>query len=121
MSPSSPSSITSEPRLPSPGNLTHLPVAPADPRILDPAHDSSMSSAASENTVIAAENESKESWSNTFESNYTVTSVDEPKYAKVNHKKRNSKLCSGNSTPKVKRRKPSESRLSRYILINDRK
>eukprot|EP00090_Calanus_glacialis_P007099 TRINITY_DN15569_c0_g1_i5.p1 TRINITY_DN15569_c0_g1~~TRINITY_DN15569_c0_g1_i5.p1 ORF type:complete len:810 (-),score=174.60 TRINITY_DN15569_c0_g1_i5:104-2533(-) len=113
MSPSSPSSITSEPRLPSPGNLTHLPVAPPDPRILDPAHDSSMSSAASENTVIAAENESKESWSNTFESNYTDTSVDEPKYAKVNHKKRNSKLCSGNSTPKVKRRKPSDSRLSR--------
>jgi len=115
MSPSTPTSITSEPRLPPPGNLTHLPAAPPDPRLLDPAHDSSMSSATSENTVVpaAAAIENTESWSNTFESNYTDTSVDEPKYAKVTHKKRNSKICSGNSTPKPKRRKPSEPRLSR--------
>ena len=116
MSPSTPTSITSEPRLPPPGNLTHLPAAPPDPRLLDPAHDSSMSSATSENTVVPAANENTESWSNTFESNYTDTSVDEPKYAKVTHKKRNSKICSGNSTPKPKRRKPSEPRLSRCGL-----
>jgi len=114
MSPSTPTSITSDLRLPPPGNLTHLPAAPPDPRLLDPAaHDSSMSSATSENTVVPAANENKESWSNTFESNYTDTSVDEPKYAKVTHKKRNSKICSGNTTPKPKRRKPSEPRLSR--------
>jgi len=113
MSPSTPTSITSELRLPSPGNLTLLPAAPPDPRLQDPAHDSSMSSATSENTVIPASNENTECWSNTFESNYTDTSVDEPKYAKVTHKKRNSKICSGNTTPKAKRRKPSESRLSR--------
>ena len=111
MSPSISSSLTSLPL------LATLPVAPPDPRLLDPVLQSSVSSDASENTVIAAKNENTESWANTFESNFTNTSVDEPKYAKVNHKKRNSKIASGNSTPKTKRRKPSESRLSRLIHI----
>ena len=58
-------------------------------------------------------------WSNTLDSNMTDTSVEEPKYAKVTHKKRNSKICSGNSTPKVKRRELSGTKLSRLVhLIN---
>jgi len=109
MSPSTPTSLTSQAC-----DLTpQLPVAPPDPRLLDSALQSSVSSDASENTVIASKNENTESWSNTFESNFTDTSVDEPKYAKVSHRKRNSKIASGNSTPKTKRRKPSETRLSR--------
>ena len=43
----------------------------------------------------------------------TDTSVDEPKYAKVQHKKRNSKIGSGSSTPKNKRREITESKSSR--------
>ena len=43
----------------------------------------------------------------------TDTSVDEPKYAKVQHKKRNSKIGSGCSTPKNKRREITESKSSR--------
>ena len=109
MSPSISSSLTSLPL------LATLPVAPPDPRLLDPVLQSSVSSDASENTVIASKNENTESWSNTFESNFTDTSVDEPKYAKVSHRKRNSKIASGNSTPKTKRRKPSETRLSRWV------
>ena len=49
----------------------------------------------------------------------TSVDVEEPKYAEVTHKKRNSKICSGNSTPKVKRRELSGTKLSRLVyLIN---
>ena len=54
-------------------------------------------------------------WSNTLDSNMTDTSLEEPKYAKVTHKKRNSKICSGNSTPKVKRRELSGTKPSRLV------
>ena len=50
-----------------------------------------------------------------MDSNMTDTSVEEPKYARVTHKKRNSKICSGNSTPKVKRRELSGSKISRSV------
>ena len=46
----------------------------------------------------------------------TSVDVEEPKYAEVTHKKRNSKICSGNSTPKVKRRELSGTKLSRLVL-----
>ena len=115
MSTSTPSSITSTPQHSSPSNLSPLPVAPPDPRLHDPAHDSSMSmsSAASENTVVDVVSDNKETWTNTFESNNTDTSVEEPRYAKVTHRKRNSKIASGNSTPRVQHRKQSDIHLSR--------
>ena len=122
MTPSSPSDDEQE--LPSPGSGNLSQVTPSDPRLQDPTHDSSFnSSVASENTVIDTEQRTElyptttttveESWSNTFESNQTDTSVDEPKYAKVTHRKRGSKLYSGQSTPKAKRNMPQEPLLSR--------
>ena len=79
----------------------------------------------SERTVIETDKKTEDiskGWSNTLDSNMTDTSVEEPKYAKVTHKKRNSKICSGNSansTPKVKRRELSGTKLSRLdYLIN---
>ena len=68
-----------------------------------------------ERTVIGTERKT-EGWSNTLDSNMTDASLEEPKYAKVTHKKRNSKICSGNSTPKVKRRELSGTRLSRLVF-----
>lgn len=76
----------------------------------------SSSVAGSENTVIAREPETQDiCWTNTMDSNMTDTSVDEPKYAKVQHKKRNSKIGSGNSTPKFKRKDTVDSGSSRFV------
>ena len=72
-----------------------------------------------ERTVIGTERKTEDinkGWSNTLDSNMTDASLEEPKYAKVTHKKRNSKICSGNSTPKVKRRELSGTKLSRLVL-----
>ena len=68
--------------------------------------------AGSENTVVAA----AQCWTNTFDSNMTDTSVDEPKYARVQHKKRNSKVGSGNSTPKLRRKDAIDSGSSRFAF-----
>ena len=71
-----------------------------------------------ERTVIESEKKPEDmmtGWSNTLDSNMTDTSVEEPKYAKVTHKKRNSKIVSGNSTPKVKRRELSGTKISRSV------
>ena len=68
--------------------------------------------AGSENTVVAA----AQCWTNTFDSNMTDTSVDEPKYARVQHKKRNSKVGSGNSTPKLRRKEAIDSGSSRFAF-----
>ena len=73
----------------------------------------------SERTVIETDRRTEDAtkgWTNTLDSNMTDTSLEEPKYAKVTHKKRNSKICSGNSTPKVKRRELSGTKLSRLVL-----
>ena len=72
----------------------------------------------SERTVIETDRRTEDTtkgWTNTLDSNMTDTSLEEPKYAKVTHKKRNSKICSGNSTPKVKRRELSGTKPSRLV------
>ena len=72
----------------------------------------------SERTVIETDRRTEDAtkgWTNTLDSNMTDTSLEEPKYAKVTHKKRNSKICSGNSTPKVKRRELSGTKPSRLV------
>ena len=77
--------------------------------------------AGSERTVINVQERQETSgagcWTNTLDSNMTDTSVDEPKYAKVQHKKRNSKIGSGNSTPKFKRKETIDSGSSRFVAF----
>ena len=81
----------------------------------------SSSVAGSERTVINVQERQETSgagcWTNTLDSNMTDTSVDEPKYAKVQHKKRNSKIGSGNSTPKFKRKETIDSGSSRFVAF----
>ena len=97
--------------------------SPLDPAVSVINTSLASSVTGSERTVIDKKAEDiNQGWSNTLDSNMTDTSVEEPKYAKVTHKKRNSKICSGNSgnsTPKVKRRELSGTKLSRLdYLIN---
>ena len=104
----------------SPGSGSPHVISPPDPGpdIITAAANTSFSSsvAGSENTVIAREPETQDiCWTNTMDSNMTDTSVDEPKYAKVQHKKRNSKIGSGNSTPKFKRKDTVDSGSSRFV------
>ena len=93
--------------------------SPLDPAVSAINTSLASSVTGSERTVIETERKTEDiskGWSNTLDSNMTDNSVEEPKYAKVTHKKRNSKLCSGNSTPKVKRRELSGTKLSRLVL-----
>ena len=93
--------------------------SPLDPAVSVINTSLASSVTGSERTVIETDKKTEEvvqGWSNTLDSNMTDTSVEEPKYAKVTHKKRNSKICSGNSTPKVKRRELSGTKLSRLVL-----
>ena len=103
----------------SPGSGSPHVISPPDPGpdTITAANTSFSSSVAgSENTVIAREPETQDiCWTNTMDSNMTDTSVDEPKYAKVQHKKRNSKIGSGNSTPKFKRKDTVDSGSSRFV------
>ena len=97
--------------------------SPLDPAVSVINTSLASSVTGSERTVIDNKKteDISQGWSNTLDSNMTDTSVDveEPKYAEVTHKKRNSKICSGNSTPKVKRRELSGTKLSRLVyLIN---
>ena len=95
-------------------------MSPPDPGpIIAPDVNTSFSS---EQTVINVQESQGASsggggWTNTLDSNMTDTSVDEPKYAKVQHKKRNSKIGSGNSTPKFKRKETIDSGSSRFVTI----
>ena len=93
--------------------------SPLDPAVSVINTSLASSVTGSERTVIETDKKTEEvvqGWSNTLDSNMTDNSVEEPKYAKVTHKKRNSKICSGNSTPKVKRRELSGTKLSRLVL-----
>ena len=99
--------------------------SPLDPAVSVINTSLASSVTGSERTVIETDKKTEDinkGWSNTLDSNMTDNSVEEPKYAKVTHKKRNSKICSGNSgnsTPKVKRRELSGTKLSRLVdLIN---
>ena len=98
-------------------------MSPPDPGPIDaPDVNTSFSSsvAGSEQTVInvqEGQGASGGGWTNTLDSNMTDTSVDEPKYAKVQHKKRNSKIGSGNSTPKFKRKETFDSGSSRFVTF----
>ena len=95
--------------------------SPLDPAVSVINTSLASSVTGSERTVIEADKKTEDiskGWSNTLDSNMTDTSVEEPKYAKVTHKKRNSKICSGNSansTPKVKRRELSGTKPSRLV------
>ena len=92
--------------------------SPLDPAVSVINTSLASSVTGSERTVIDKKAEDiNQGWSNTLDSNMTDTSLEEPKYAKVTHKKRNSKICSGNSTPKVKRRELSGTRLSRLVYL----
>ena len=95
--------------------------SPLDPAVSVINTSLASSVTGSERTVIDNKKteDISQGWSNTLDSNMTDTSVEEPKYAKVTHKKRNSKICSGNSTPKVKRRELSGTRLSRLVHLID--
>ena len=95
--------------------------SPPDPAVSVINTSLASSVTGSERTVIDNKKteDISQGWSNTLDSNMTDTSVEEPKYAKVTHKKRNSKICSGNSTPKVKRRELSGTRLSRLVHLID--
>ena len=92
--------------------------SPPDPAVSAINTSLASSVTGSERTVIETERKTEDiskGWSNTLDSNMTDNSVEEPKYAKVTHKKRNSKICSGNSTPKVKRRELSGTKPSRLV------
>ena len=104
-------SDTPAPTVPDPGDCVASEEASCD---VGNMVNTSISS--SVNTVIAAaasahdnteeESDARHGWTNTFDSNITESSVEEPKYAKV--LKRNSKIESHPPTPKIHRKDHSD-------------